>query len=78
MAKSKWFKGPIWREVEKHLRGEAREEGEATALQLYRRMERLLQDGSPGSDFLTSLSLSQYNSMRIIQEWWTGSIEEDK
>jgi hypothetical protein len=78
MPNKGWIKAPLWIAVEDFI-GERHEgNGDAVALSLYSKMEELFQDEAHKSELKKALSPSQYNSFRIIREWWDCSIEEDQ
>jgi hypothetical protein len=69
---------PLWMALEK-VTGEIQlSTGDSVALILYSKMEALLCGQCCESDLRKAFSLSQYNSFRIIQEWWDCSMEEDE
>ena len=77
MPQREWIRPPLWCEVEPFIEAEIGE-GHSRAVALYDIAESLFRDHPRKVEFLSSLSPSQYNSMRIIQEWWSGSIEDDE
>jgi hypothetical protein len=75
MSDKGWIRPPIWREVAEFLQTDIQAEGHECALAFYDLAERLFGDAPK---FVSALSPSQYNSMRLIQDWWASSIEEDE
>jgi hypothetical protein len=77
MSEKDWICGPLWKEVCQFLDISV-EGGNSGALVLYESVEALLDTGNQKAEFLSRLSPSQTNSLRIIQEWWDCLIEEDE
>lgn len=78
MPQNDWISGPIWRELVAFTGESFPSSGNSRALALYDRTESLLREHPRNVDFICSLSPSQHYSLRIIQEWWSCSIEEDE
>jgi hypothetical protein len=77
MSEKDWIRGPLWKEICQFL-DLVPEGGNNGALALYERTENVLNVDIQKAELLSLLSPSQINSLRIIQEWWNGSIEEDE
>src|SRR5947207_9869273 len=78
MSENEWISGPLWREVDLWFGKETAANTGSRALAAYGRIESVLLDASRNVLFLSSLSPSQYTSLRIIREWWDCSIEEEE
>jgi hypothetical protein len=77
MSEKYWICGLLWKEICQYLDISLGGDNNG-ALALYERVEGLLDKGIRTAEFLSRLSPSQNNSLRIIQEWWDCSIEEDE
>ncbi|KAJ9607198.1 hypothetical protein H2200_008270 [Cladophialophora chaetospira] len=77
MSNNHWIKEPLWTVAEGFAEQNYEEGGDAIALTLYEKMEELFGDEARRNKFRSTMSLSQFNSFRIIREWWDCSIEED-
>jgi hypothetical protein len=77
MSEKDWICGPLWKEICRFVDISA-EGGNNGALVVYEHLEDFLDKGTRRAEFLSRLSLSQINSLRIIQEWWDCLIEEDE
>jgi len=77
MSAKGWIQGPLWEDICQFL-DLAPEGGNIGALALYERVESLLKMDAQKVKFFSLLSPSQLNSLRIIEEWWNCSIEEDE
>ena len=77
MSNNRWIKEPLWKLLEDFAGQRHEGGGDAVALNLYEKMEELFGDEAHRKGLRNAMSLSQYNSFRIIREWWDCSIEED-
>lgn len=77
MSSNCWIKEPLWKIVEDFVEQRHEGGGDAIALSLYEKMEELFGDEAHRNELRKVMSLSQYNSFRIIREWWNCVIEED-
>lgn len=77
MGDGNWRSGPLWRQL-CLFQGITVEDRPDLGLTIYERMENLISDENAGCEFLSTLTLSQYSSWQLIQEWWSCSIEEDE
>lgn len=77
MSDSDWKAIPLWRELCCFLDTSPQSDA-GQPLELYERLEDLILKQDRGSEFVSTLTLSQYNSFQIIQEWWSCSIEEER
>jgi hypothetical protein len=77
MSEKDWIRGPLWKDICQFL-DISPEGGSNGALALYERVENLLAVDVQKAELLSLLSPSQINSLRMIQEWWNCSIEEDE
>lgn len=77
MSNNSWIKEPLFKIVEDLEDQQHEGYGDAVALSLYEKMEEWFGDKAHKNELRKVMSLSQYNSFRIIREWWDCSIEED-
>src|SRR5205814_740046 len=76
MRHNDWITRPLWRVLCSFL-DISPESDAGQSLALYERLENLMQAQNSGIEFVSTLTLSQYNSLQIIREWWSCSIEDD-
>ena len=66
-----WQKGPLGEEFEKYIGHNSKEDGWTRALANWNAV-RAAYSKPTGLDFVTRLSVSQRNSLRLLLDWWNA------
>lgn len=66
--------GPLGEQVEKYNRRPFTQNGYVRAISRFQDMQKEL--SIPGSAFRYYLSVAQYNSFRVLSEWWNGESQD--